>query len=111
MQINYINPNEQLGNLLKTHSMHFFEGNYISVFTAIFLHGSIAHLLSNLLALLVFGRIVEKKLGTKINFKKNYCEIIGLGLNSFNYKKNLEVDMMLANYDVGNYIILYGSLY
>ena len=28
-----------------------------------------------------------KKLGTKINFKKNYCEIIGLGLNSFDYKK------------------------
>tara|TARA_Y100000590_G_scaffold304853_1_gene343777 strand:+ start:507 stop:1835 length:1329 start_codon:yes stop_codon:yes gene_type:complete len=30
-----------------------------------------------------------KKLGTKINLKKNYCEIIGLGLNSFVFKKNL----------------------
>ena len=30
-----------------------------------------------------------KKLGTKINLKKNYCEIIGLGLNSFDFKKNL----------------------
>ena len=29
----------------------------------------------------------------------------------FNYKKNLEVDMMLANYDVGNYIILYNNFY
>ena len=27
-----------------------------------------------------------KKLGTKINLKKNYCEIIGLGLNSFAFK-------------------------
>ena len=33
-----------------------------------------------------------KKLGTKINFKKNYCEIIGLGLNSFDYKKNLTLN-------------------
>ena len=33
-----------------------------------------------------------KKLGTKINFKKNYCEIIGLGLNSFNFKKNLTLN-------------------
>ena len=30
-----------------------------------------------------------KKLGTKIIQKKNYCEIIGLGLNSFNFKKKL----------------------
>ncbi|SVC41717.1 uncharacterized protein METZ01_LOCUS294571, partial [marine metagenome] len=29
-----------------------------------------------------------KKLGTKISLKKNYCEIIGLGLNSFVFKKN-----------------------
>jgi 3-phosphoshikimate 1-carboxyvinyltransferase len=34
-----------------------------------------------------------KKLGTKINFKKNYCEIIGLGLNSFDYKKNLTLNV------------------
>ena len=33
-----------------------------------------------------------KKLGTKINFKKNYCEIIGFGLNSFNFKKNLTLN-------------------
>ena len=33
-----------------------------------------------------------KKLGTKINLKKNYCEIIGLGLNSFNFKKNLTLN-------------------
>ncbi len=28
-----------------------------------------------------------KKLGTEINFKKNYCEIIGFGLNNFDVKK------------------------
>ena len=29
-----------------------------------------------------------KKLGTKIIIKKKYCEIIGFGLNNFEYKKN-----------------------
>jgi len=30
-----------------------------------------------------------KKLGVKIKIKKNYCEINGVGLNGFKYKKNL----------------------
>ena len=30
-----------------------------------------------------------KKLGVKIKLKKNYTEIVGNGLNSFNYKKNI----------------------
>ena len=30
-----------------------------------------------------------KKLGVKIYLKKNYCKILGKGINSFNYKKNL----------------------
>ena len=33
-----------------------------------------------------------KKLGTEINFKKNYCEIIGFGLNNFDFKKNLTLN-------------------
>jgi len=33
-----------------------------------------------------------KKLGIKINFKKKYCEILGNGINSFKYKKNLTID-------------------
>ena len=33
-----------------------------------------------------------KKLGVKINFKKNYCEITGKGLNSYTYKKNLTLN-------------------
>ena len=33
-----------------------------------------------------------KKLGVKINLKKNYCEIKGNGINSFNYKKNLTLN-------------------
>ena len=30
-----------------------------------------------------------KKLGTKIKISKNFCEIIGLGLNGYKYKENL----------------------
>ena len=33
-----------------------------------------------------------KKLGVKINFKKNICEIYGVGLNGYRYKKNLILD-------------------
>ena len=33
-----------------------------------------------------------KKLGVKINLKKNFCEIKGNGINSFNYKKNLTLN-------------------
>ena len=34
-----------------------------------------------------------KKLGVKINLKKNYCEIESNGINSFNYKKNLTLNL------------------
>ena len=30
-----------------------------------------------------------KKLGVKVNFKNNYCEILGKGLNGYDYKDNL----------------------
>ena len=33
-----------------------------------------------------------KKLGVKIKFTKNYCEITGKGLNGYSYKKNLTLD-------------------
>ncbi len=33
-----------------------------------------------------------KKLGTKIKFRKNICEINSNGLNSFNYKKNIKLN-------------------
>tara|TARA_Y100000591_G_C21839893_1_gene704933 strand:- start:913 stop:2232 length:1320 start_codon:yes stop_codon:yes gene_type:complete len=33
-----------------------------------------------------------KKLGTKITFRKNKCEIIGLGLNGYDYKKNIQLN-------------------
>ena len=33
-----------------------------------------------------------KKLGVKIKIKKNYCEIVGRGLNSYNYKNNLSLN-------------------
>ena len=33
-----------------------------------------------------------KKLGVKIKISKNFCEINGVGLNGFKYKKNLTLD-------------------
>ena len=33
-----------------------------------------------------------KKLGLKVKIKNKYCEIIGKGLNGYNYKKNLTLD-------------------
>ena len=33
-----------------------------------------------------------KKLGVKIKLYKNYCEIFGVGINGFKYKKNLTID-------------------
>ena len=33
-----------------------------------------------------------KKLGVKIKFKNNFCEIIGNGLNGFSFKKNLTLN-------------------
>ncbi len=41
-------------------------GNYYSIFTSIFLHGSLYHLFGNLLFLNIFGRIVEKYFGWKV---------------------------------------------
>ena len=33
-----------------------------------------------------------KKLGIKVRIHKNYCEIVGNGINGFKYKKNLTID-------------------
>ena len=33
-----------------------------------------------------------KKLGVKVKFRNNYCEITGKGLNSYNYKNNLTLN-------------------
>ncbi|MDC3231373.1 3-phosphoshikimate 1-carboxyvinyltransferase [Candidatus Pelagibacter sp.] len=33
-----------------------------------------------------------RKLGVKVNISKNFCEINGVGLNGYNYKKNLTLD-------------------
>ena len=34
-----------------------------------------------------------KKLGVKVKFLKNKCEIIGVGINGFNYKKDIVLDV------------------
>ena len=33
-----------------------------------------------------------KKLGIKVRIQKNYCEIVGNGIDGFKYKKNLTID-------------------
>ena len=33
-----------------------------------------------------------KKLGIKVRMQKNYCEIVGNGINGFKYKKNLIIN-------------------
>ena len=33
-----------------------------------------------------------KKLGIKVRMRKNYCEVIGKGINAYKYKKNLTID-------------------
>ena len=33
-----------------------------------------------------------KKLGIKVRMQKNYCEIVGKGINGYKYKKNLTID-------------------
>lgn len=50
-------------NNLMVHPNHIFEGNYYSILTSVFFHGDIVHISTNCLALLVFGRIVEKQFG------------------------------------------------
>jgi rhomboid protease GluP len=49
-----------------THPLDLFSSSWYTIITSIFLHGSVFHLLSNLLFLLLFGRVVEKKIGPKI---------------------------------------------
>ena len=51
---------------LMSHQMHIFDGNYHSMLTSVFLHADLVHLLTNCLALLVFGRIVEIHVGYKL---------------------------------------------
>lgn len=65
LQVFFLGP--YLTNLM-TYQLHFAQGNYYSIFTSIFLHGGFVHLFSNCLALLIFGRIVEKQVGLKVLF-------------------------------------------
>src|SRR3989344_5613694 len=40
-------------------------GNWLSLFTSLFIHGGVDHLILNILALYFFGHVVEKELGRK----------------------------------------------
>ncbi len=65
-QVLFINPNEQLLHSLMTHTSHIFTGNYYSSLTSIFLHANLTHLITNCIALFIFGGIVEKQFRSKI---------------------------------------------
>lgn len=56
------------GNFFATHPNDLFSTKFYSILTSIFFHGSLSHLFSNLFVLLVFGRIVERHIGSKIYF-------------------------------------------
>ncbi|NQZ84657.1 MAG: rhomboid family intramembrane serine protease [Nanoarchaeales archaeon] len=66
LQIIFLNPNEQLLQYFMTHSISVTSILFYTNLTSIFLHGSITHLLSNLLALTIFGRIVESNFKEKM---------------------------------------------
>jgi len=59
IQIIFINPNQILLETLMTNPNHLTSLNIFSLLTSIFLHGNLSHLISNLIALTIFGRIVE----------------------------------------------------
>lgn len=55
-------PNEKIIEFM-THTTHPAQGIFLSSLTSLFFHNSVAHLLTNIVALFIFGRIVEKNLG------------------------------------------------
>lgn len=57
---------EYLIDFFTLNTTDIFEGNFITVFTALFFHVNTVHLLGNLVAIWIFGGIVEKQLGYKV---------------------------------------------
>ena len=66
LEVIFLSSNPELFASLMTNPNHLLQGNYYSILTSVFLHADIVHLLSNCLALLIFGRIVEKQLRSKM---------------------------------------------
>ena len=59
LQVIFLNSNQNFLQLFMTNSIHVTNLFFYTNLTSIFLHGSLTHLLTNLLALTIFGRIVE----------------------------------------------------
>ncbi|HBD92571.1 MAG: hypothetical protein A2015_08435 [Spirochaetes bacterium GWF1_31_7] len=57
----------------------FFDGYFYQVVTAMFIHGSLMHLLFNMYALYVFGKFIENKWGA-LRFALFYC-VVGILAN------------------------------
>lgn len=56
---------DKIFSLLALQANSFFSGNYWTLLTSMFLHGSIAHLLFNMISLFFIGNFVEKLIGRK----------------------------------------------
>ncbi len=67
-EVFYLSKHQVLFDLLVTSPLHLLNGNFYSVLTSVFLHADIVHLLSNCLALFIFGTVVEKHLKFKMLF-------------------------------------------
>lgn len=58
----------------------FLSSRFFSLFTHGFLHANLTHLLSNLLIIYVFGRLVEKEFGSKIMIATYFFGLVFAGL-------------------------------
>ncbi len=57
---------DNFGEAYASYPSDVFDGSFYRLLTSIFFHGSLGHLVGNLVALFVFGRKVEKYLGWKV---------------------------------------------
>lgn len=65
LQIIFLNSNQQLLQNFMTNPTHLLTIQFYTNLTSVFLHGSLGHILTNLLALNIFGRIVESHFNEK----------------------------------------------
>lgn len=56
----------EFGSMFATSPQDLFSFKFYTLITSIFFHGSLAHILSNSIALYIFGRVLEKHIGFQI---------------------------------------------
>lgn len=76
-------PEAAVNQMTNLFSLHAFSSEYFNVFqfvTSMFMHGSVVHLVTNMFALWMFGRILEGDLGTKRTIIYYFVCGVGAGL-------------------------------